>query len=176
MATAHYGFPGTGYGYWMWTVYMSNNSPILNYVPLPGFVYLYRSETFSGMFGVPFASAKWTPSKDWTLGISIFGLNVNSEVAFGSVDTWQLFTAFNWNRHSFILTERAKKNDRLTIEEKKIGLGLRTPLFDMLDSELQAGYVFDRSAYIGQGVSNKDRGLARMNSDSYVSVSLRAGF
>lgn len=174
--TAHYGFPGTGYGFWMWTVFLSNNSPLLNYVPLPGFVYFYKTGTFTGLFGLPFATMKWRPTIDWSLGLSVVGTNVSSEIAYGSLDTWQFFTGFNWSRQSFILTDRAPRGDRLTLEEKKYGFGIRTPLLDMLDAEVQASYVYDRSIYMGQGLSNRDRGSARVNSSPYVSASMKAEF
>ena len=62
------------------------------------------------------------------------------------------------------------------LKRKKVGLGYRTALFEMLDAEFQGGYIFDRQLYIGQGVSNKDRGRAGLNSDAYISASLKAEF
>ena len=59
--SSSYSFPGTVHSTWVLTLNLSNNGPFGNYVPIPGFIYFYRTPTFTGMFGFPFTSLQWTP-------------------------------------------------------------------------------------------------------------------
>lgn len=173
---ANYGFPGSGKGFWIVSVFFSNNGPLGNYVPIPGVSYLYKSDTFTGMFGFPITSMQWTPVFPWSFSLSVFGPLVRAEVGYGSIDRIQYFTGFYWTRQSYIPSERDKDKDRLTIEEKKAAIGFRTPILGPMIGELQAGRAFDRSAYIGDRLFNKDGGSVTIPSDWYLSTSIRVRF
>jgi hypothetical protein len=174
--SSHYGFSNTDHSSWALTLHLSNNGPLTNGVPIPGFIYFYRSSSFTGMFGFPFASLQWTPSFPWTYSISLFGLNLNSEVAFGSIEKIQYFSGFSWNRQSYMLHDRTNEKDRLTFEEKKLFLGMRTPLFNKLSSELQLGDSFGRKVYIGNKLLNKDGGEEKLGSGLYASWMMKMIF
>jgi|GEM_PF-1572507 len=173
---ANYGFPGSGKGFWIVSIYFSNNGPLGNYVPVPGVSYFYKTDTFTGMFGFPVTSMQWTPVFPWSFSLSVFGPLVRAEVGYGSIDRIQYFTGFYWTRQSYIPSERDNDKDRLTIEEKKAALGFRTPILGPLIGELQAGRAFDRSAYIGDRLFNKDGGSVSIEPDWYVSTSIKVKF
>ncbi len=82
---ANYGYPGEK-GYWSLFAFMSNNSPILNYIPLPGVAYFYKTPTFTGMFGFPVLSMQWTPVNPWAYSVSLFGTTFQAEASYGHRD------------------------------------------------------------------------------------------
>ncbi len=173
---ANYGFPGSGKGFWIVSVFFSNNGPLGNYIPIPGVSYFYKTDTFTGMFGFPITSIQWTPVFPWSFSLAVFGPIVQSEVGYGSIDRIQYFSGFYWTRQSYIPSERDKDKDRLTIEEKKAAVGFRTPVWEQMIGELQVGHAFDRSAYIGDGLFNKDGGSVSIPSDWYLSTSIKVKF
>ena len=173
---ANYAFPGSSKSTWAVTAFMTNNSFFAANVPIPGFMYIYRTETFTGLFGLPIASMQWTPSFPWSYTLSIFGPIINGEVAYGSVDEYQLFAGASWSRQVFMLSDREKTNDRLTLEEKKLQVGVRTPFFWKILSEISVGQAFDRSFYIGQGFSQKDDGQAHLKAGAFMSWNFRLAF
>lgn len=170
---SNYSFPSTEQSSWALTIYLSNNGPLANYVPIPGFIYFYRTSSFTGIFGFPFASIQWTPTPSWLYSFSLFGVNINSEIAYGSIDKIQYFSGFNWSRQSFMLHDRKESKDRLSFQEKKLFLGIRTPLFNRVSSELQLGRSFDREVYIGKRLLDKNDGNARINSSLYASLIMK---
>ncbi len=168
-----YGWPGSGKGYWLTVLYFSNNGPFGNYVPIPGVIYVHRTDTLMLMVGLPTMGLQWTPTPDWSLSASLFGPSVSTEAAYGDFDKLQVFTGFQWNRQNFVLSERVEDRDRLTIEEKRASGGFRFPIVSNLRAELQAGYGFDRSAYVGDGFLDKSRGQAELPDDWFASLALR---
>ncbi len=163
-------------GFWIFTVFVANNSPLGNYIPIPGAVYFYKTPTFTGLFGFPILSMQWTPVNPWSYGLSIFGPTVSSEVNYGSVDDIQYFANASWSQQSFILKDRINDKDRLTVEEKKIGVGVRTPVLGFIGAEFQIANSFDRRLYIGEGLFKKAGGSANFDSDWFASLGLRAAF
>lgn len=86
-------------------VMMSNNSPLGTYVPIPGFFYIYRTPTFTGLFGLPILSMQWTPVNPWSFSFSAFGPTIKSEVTYGTVDKTQFLPGLGWRRASRKTTE-----------------------------------------------------------------------
>jgi hypothetical protein len=174
--SAQYGFPGSENGFWMMYAFFSNNNTISNFVPIPGFSYLYRTESFTGLFGFPMMSLQWTPVFPWSFSTSIFGPTIQSEVGYGVIDRFQVFSGFYWTRQNYIPSERDDSKDRLTIEEKKMAIGFRIPLWDSMLAELQCGRAFDRSVSIGTSLFNKGGGSVSAPPDWYVSTKVRLKF
>lgn len=157
--------------HWIWTIFLSNNNPLLNYIPIPGFIYLYRQENFTGMFGLPFFSLQWTPARAWVLSTSVFLINVNAEIAYGFRDKTQGFVGFSSQQQSFLREEREKLRDRLFFAEKKLFLGFRSPVTRDISGEIQTGLSFDRT--LKEGRSFNDTELeADLGRSSYVSLNL----
>jgi hypothetical protein len=173
-ANAHYGYPGSGNGYWILTVFFANNSPLGNFVPIPGFFYMYRTEHFTGLFGLPIATMQWTPAFPWSFSMSLFGPTLMSEAAYGSIEQFQVFTGFQWTQQQYLLEARVREEDRLRLEEKKFLVGVRTPVFKKLNAEIQVGHGFDRSLYIGDGLFDKQGGAADLDANMYFQFILRA--
>ena len=151
---ATYSFPGENENHWIWTVFMSNNNPLANYVPIPGFIYLYKKENFTGMFGLPFLSMQWTPVKPVVLSMSYFITNLNTEAAYGFNDHMQLFTGFSIAQQTFLRKDREQLQQRLFFNEKKVFVGFRTPLSKSLNGDIQVGRAFDRRLQEGRRFNN----------------------
>lgn len=174
--SANYSLPGSNESYWVFMVMMSNNSPLGTFVPIPGFFYIYRTPTFTGLFGLPILSMQWTPMNPWSYSLSIFGPTIKAEAAYGAVDRAQFFAGLGWKQQRYILSERRTKNERLTVEEKNAEIGLRRLLIPGVFSELQAGYTFDRSMYAGEGLFNKDGGKRALEANWQLRWSFRFAF
>ena len=168
-----YGLPGEK-GYWLLMVYMANNSIFVDYLPLPGVAYLYRTPTFSGLFGLPFLNMQWTPKPDWSYSFSLFGPTLQTEAAYGHRDQEQYFAGYQFSIQSYIPSFRDEHpKDRLKLQEQKLLAGMRGPLFPQNFWELQAGRSFSRSVYVGQGFLNEDHGSANLPDQWFVQLSLK---
>lgn len=168
-----YGFPGDEGSHWVFTVYLSNNSPIINYVPIPGFIYFYRAKNLMGMIGIPFAAIVWTPAEKWTYSFSAFGPSVNTELVYGVKESFQPLVGFNWAQQSFMRARRIEDDHRLFFLEKKLFLGLRSPLSEKLSAELLGGYVFDRFIREGPRLDQDDGGETSLKNSWFASWNFR---
>ncbi|MFL5785825.1 MAG: hypothetical protein ACJ76H_14500 [Bacteriovoracaceae bacterium] len=135
---------------WMYTVFLSNNSPIGNYIPIPGFIYFMKKETFTGMFGLPFMSLQWTPSKKWLYSASIFLTNIKASATYLFSGRTQAGINFANIQQTFLREDRTNIRDRLFFNERRIYAHARQILALNLVAELQSGLSFDRSLSEGQ--------------------------
>lgn len=171
---ASYGFPSSEKGYWVTMVYMANNSIFLNYVPIPGAMYIYRTKNFSGMFGFPITSMQWTPEDSlWAYSLSMFGPTVQIESAYGLRDKIQYFTNYAFMNQSYIPSERDSDQDRLRLQEQKVAFGLRGPFIKNTLWELQTGYGFQRSFILGKGFFRKERSSVEIPDHWFVSWGIK---
>lgn len=135
---------------WIWTVFLSNNNPVANFIPIPGFIYLYKKEGFTGMFGLPFLSLQWTPRNPWVLSFSTFLTNVNAELIYGLSNQLQYSAGFSSSQQSFLRQERKDLKHRLFFNEKRVYTGIKSPLNNSLSLDGQLGLSFDRSLKEGE--------------------------
>lgn len=169
---ANYGYPGEK-GYWSLFGYMSNNSPILNYFPLPGVAYFYKSQNFTGVFGFPILSMQWTPVNPWAYSVSLFGPTFQMEASYGHRDDLQFFVNYGFSIQSYIPSEREQKKERLYFREQKLVAGVRTLIFKKTMLELQAGRVMDRSLYMGKSFLKRDTNFASLPDDWFMNLALK---
>jgi hypothetical protein len=168
-----YGFPGSGHGYWLAMLYFSNNGPLGNYIPIPGISYMLRKESFTGIFGFPFTTLQWSFKNHRSYSFSIFGPSVQSEFAQGDPGRAQFFGGYAWQRQNFILREREDSKHRLTITEQKFYVGARRIFASKLLGEFQAGHMFERKAYVGDGLFNHDGGRTYIPAEWFGLLSLK---
>ena len=172
----HYAFPGSGHNAWVLMAFLSNNNPLVNYLPIPGFAYLYHSATLTGLFGFPLISVQWSPLVPWTYSLSIFGPLVDAEAAYGQRDHFQWFVHYRLSRESYLPSFREKERDRLTLEAQKIGAGFRFPLARTLSSEFQAGRAFGRALFVGEALHDRDEGTADLAATWFIAWGFKYGF
>ena len=173
---AQYAYPDSGGHAWIWTVFISNNSPFGNYVPLVGLLYFHKTEKFTGIFGFPILSLQWTPTPRTAYSASLFGTSATLESAFGEIREGQYFSQLAWANQNFILSDRLEEKDRLTIEEKKLSIGARSFFFNFVKAEVQLGYAFDRLYYVGTSVRNMRGGSQSVADTWFATTTLKAAF
>lgn len=174
--SANYSYPGSKEGHWVLMVLFSNNSPLGDGVPIPGFFYIHKTENFTGVFGLPVLSLQWTPVDSLSFSLSALGPLIKSEVSYGTIDETQIFSGVSWNQQRYLLSSRENERDRLTLEDKKIEAGFRKPVGSKMLGEFKMGYSFDRSMYLGEGLFNRENGEASLKSSSFFTWSLRYMF
>jgi hypothetical protein len=172
---ASYSKPGKGDNHWIYTVFLSNNNPLANYVPIPGFIYLYKKQNFTGMFGLPFLSMQWTPVKPVVLSMSYFITNLNTEAAYGFNDHVQLFSGFSISQQMFLRKDRTELQQRLFYNEKRVFIGLRSPLSKILSGDVQFGNSFDRKLEEGRRFNNTKL-KSNFGSSTFVSANINLLF
>lgn len=171
-----YSYPGSETSHWILTLFISNNNPIANYLPIPGFIYFTRSEKVIAMIGLPFCAVYWMPQDPWTLSASLLGPTVNMEAALGPRQRLQAFTSFAYTQQSFLRADRANEKDRIYFAEKILAVGTRSPFSMKASGELRVGYAFDRSAYESTSLFRREGGEAVLDDGPTVSWNLRYAF
>ena len=168
-----YTWPSSERSRWTLSLMYSNNNPIANGIPIPGFIYTFQSKTFLGMFGLPFTAMVWMPEKDWMLSFSFFGPTINSEIAYGDPRGVQIFTGWSWAQQSFLRESRPDPKDRMYFVEMHSPIGVRFPVAKNLKSELSVGYSFDRAVYEGTHFTQADDGRVNLGASWYGAWNLR---
>lgn len=161
---------------WVLLVMMSNNSPLGTMIPFPGFIYIYRTPTFTGMFGIPVISVQWTPVNPWSFSFSALGPQLKSEITYGAIDETQFFAGLAWKQQRFSLSTRTEEDERVIVEEKNAEIGARRSLFQKVSSEVGAGYSFNRYIYQGEDLFDRSGGSIDLEPTWYLRLSLRMAF
>lgn len=162
-----YSYPGSNQGIWVLSAFISNNSPILNYVPIPGFFYLKKTDTVTYIVGIPLASVVWTPTEDLRVSASAFGPSLNLEIGQSEQKSWPLFAGFSWTPQTFLRANREDRQDRLFYDEKRLFLGVRKSILGQLSTEFQIGQAYDRRMTEGERFSDFEGGQARFRSSPF---------
>jgi len=158
---------------WIFTVFMSNNNEIANYVPIPGFVYMYNTPTFTGLFGLPFAAVQWRPSTEWTWSGSILGPAISVEGAYGKIHHTQGFVGYSWSQQSYLPKDRPDQRDRLYYNEMRAFGGVRAFVSNSVSLEVQSGYAFNRSFNEGPNTFSKDVGSTTLANSPFAQLNLK---
>lgn len=151
-----YAKPGKSDSYWVYSFFLSNNNPVLNYVPIPGIIYFTRKENFTGMFGFPIMSMQWTPLKKTSVSVSYFITNFRTTIAYSVADKHQASVGFAINKQTYLREGRKDNTDRLFFNDKRIYAGWRSVLSENLIAELQFGQSFDRAVHEGKRFNEWD--------------------
>ncbi len=159
---------------WILALFYSNNNPIINYAPIPGFIYFYQTPTLIGLFGFPFSSVIWRPIDLWMFTLSVFGPTVNTEIAYGNPNKIQIFTGYSFLQQLYMRFDRPNSKDRLYYAEMHIPVGVRFPLVEGIKSEFSIGYSFNRSVYEGTSFTGKQNGNANLGASWFAAWNLSA--
>lgn len=169
--TGFYGRPAEGKNFWLYSVFVSNNNPIANFLPIPGVTYVYRTDTFTGMFGLPFNILQWTPVPEWSFSFSFFITNMTAEITYGLRENTQWSIGYSRSQQTFLRHEREKLRDRLFFTENRLYAGMKTPASEDISYELQSGLAFDRQLREGTSFSDTDL-LLNLHRSWYVSAGI----
>lgn len=173
--TAFYSYPSDDTSRWLLLVDYSNNRPILNNIPLPGFAYFYYpSKEFRGVFGIPFMALNWNYTEKWgfeffTVIPWIFKTAINYKInEFATV-----YTGFNFSQETYFLFGRENNKDRLFYDEKKVFIGAKSPLSKNISAELEAGHAFDRAFFIDEEYTTNPDHPVDIGNAYYGKITLR---
>ncbi len=151
-----YGKPASGKNYWLYSVFISNNNPIANYLPLPGILYFTKKDNFSGMFGFPFNTIQWTPVSQWSFSLSYLIANITAEVAYQLKNEMQVSLGFGTSQQMFLLHDRKSEDKRLFFTENRLYLGMKSPIMKYLMIDAETGLNFYRRMREGRRFNNTD--------------------
>lgn len=146
-----YRWPGEGRHSWFLLVNWSNNRTFLNYVPIPGVGYSYRSEDkrFTYVLGFPVNMVYWEIAKGFYGRASFTGISqANAEIGKELFFPLRLYGAFDWGQRVWLPAGRADLSDRLFFDQAKASVGLRSPLSPYLFADLSVGYEFARRLFL----------------------------
>lgn len=176
--TGSYGFPGGQDSNWVLLLNYSNNRPILNNIPLPGFAYIYHpSKEFTATLGVPFAMVAWRPAPRWLItAFTVVPWVLKTEVGYFVAGPVRAFSAFDFSQELYLLKSRPERADRLYYDGKRVSVGVKSPLSTQVSAELAAGYAFDRSFFQGKTYSDRNQNPTRLSGTWFFSTGLRASF
>ncbi|WP_374079846.1 hypothetical protein [Bdellovibrio bacteriovorus] len=173
--TAFYSYPSDETSRWLLLLDYSNNRPILNEIPLPGFAYFYApSKTFRGVFGVPFVSLNWDYAEKW--GMEVFTLVpwiFKASVNYKLNEYARIYTGVDFSQVTYYLYGRQNRNDRLFYDEKKVFLGVKSPLSKSVFAELEMGHAFDRAFFVDENYTTNPDNPVEIGNAFYGKVSLR---
>jgi hypothetical protein len=163
---------------WVLIVNYSNNRPILNNVPLPGFAYSYTpSKEFRGIFGFPFVFTRWEFQPAWSWTFIILGFSVvKTEVAYSVWGPLQIFSYYDFSQQPFLLRDRTDRKQRLFYNEQRLVFGVRAPLGRSVLAELTAGQAFGRSFFRAESYEHRNEDLRSLDSANLLQLTLNARF
>lgn len=173
-ATAFYSYPSDETGRWLLLVDYSNNRPILNEIPLPGFAYFYTpSKNFRGVFGAPFVSINWGFADNWSLdAFTLVPWVLKSSVSYKITEFAKVYGGFDFSQVTYYLHGRTNREDRLFYDEKKIFLGIKSPLSRSIMAEFEAGHAFDRRFFISKNFQRNPDNPTEISNAPYAKLSL----
>lgn len=177
-STFAYNKPAEGNDRWIFLVNYSNNRPILNNIPLPGFAYVYKPDpTFFATFGIPFANIFWMPSPKWN--ITFFTLVpwiYKAEVGYFVAGPVRIFTSVDFSQQLFLNKDRLDTQDRLFYDSKKFSVGVRSPFAAWIGGFIAGGTVFQRSFFEGKSYSDISKNRVLIGDSAFLEAGLSANF
>jgi hypothetical protein len=149
-ASINYQIPSGQRNSWIFLLNYSNNRPLLNNIPIPGFAYLIDDPAhhLTAAVGFPFLMARWQPAENWTLAGQIFGaasylFRVERRIARRAA----LYAQIQRTPLQWLPAARPSADDRLIFDSKEASMGLRAPIGRGLVFDASAGRAFDRSFF-----------------------------
>lgn len=147
--TALYSMPSDATSSWIFLINYSNNRPILNNIPLPGFAWFFNpSKEFRLVLGAPFAMTHWQFADQW--GLNFFALvpwTIKGSIYYKIAPFAQAYTGLDFSQETYYLHGREKKEERLFYDEKKLFVGIKSPLSKTIFADFETGHAFDRSFF-----------------------------
>lgn len=173
--TGLYSVPNDETSSWLWLVNYSNNRPILNNIPLPGFAYFYYpSKDFRMVLGAPFASVNWQFSEKW--GVDAFTLVpwvIRSSLNYSFGPFSKAYLGLDFSQITYYAADRTERKDRLFFDEKKLFVGIKSPLSKEIFADFQIGHAFDRAFFQAENYEIDPENPTTLGNAYYAKLSLR---
>lgn len=145
---------------WMYYVNVSNDRTFLPNVPLPGFAYIWRTDSFQAVLGLPFLSFDYHPGEKWKMELSYSPLtDVHATFWYMPAERWKLYAAFDWDSSTYRRADRDEDDDRVFFSEQRISAGAKFDLNDRVVLDLSGGYAFKREVFERENYRDSDDGF-----------------
>jgi hypothetical protein len=166
--------PSSETGTWMFLVNYSNNRPILNNIPIPGVAYIYTpSKSFRGTLGFPFAMVKWDFADRWTWNFfTIIPWVIKTSVDYSLTGPVKIYTGMDFSQSTYFIYGRENLKERMFYDEKKVFVGIKSPLSKDLLAELDAGYAFDRRYFSAETYERSPDDAINLGTSPYLRFSI----
>lgn len=163
---------------WLFLVNYSNNRPILNNIPLPGFAYTYiPSKSFRGTFGVPFAMIYWEFVDRWSMNFfTLIPWVIKTSVDYSIKGPMKASLGLDFSQSTYYIYGRENRQERLFYDEKRMYVGFKSPLTRQMMAEIEAGYSFDRKFFSAENYEVRPKEALHLGSSPYLKLSLQAAF
>lgn len=177
-ATAMYMTPRDETSSWMFVVNYSNNRPFLNNIPIPGFAYFYfPDKDFRAVYGLPFASIYYKFHEKWSTDLfTLLPWIYRGSFNYHLNGFARIYTGFHTGPETWYLHDRTNRRERLFYDEKRLFIGLKSPIARFLMGEIEGGRSFDRRFFNDENFSLSPEQSASVGSAYYLRLSLRAFF
>lgn len=173
--TALYSYPSDEKSSWLLLANYSNNRPILNNIPLPGFAWFYfPSKEFRLVLGAPFASLNWQFADKW--GMNFFTLVpwiIKGSVYYKVNEYAQAYTGLDFSQVTYLPYGRKNRADRLFYDEKKFFVGFKSPLSKTTFADFELGHSFDRQFFQAENYELNPKNKVDIGNAYYAKLSLR---
>lgn len=173
--TAFYSYPSDEKSSWLLLANYSNNRPILNNIPLPGFAWFYYpSKELRLVLGAPFASINWQFADQW--GMTFFTLVpwiVKGSVYYKINAFAQAYTGMDFNQVTYLVYGRENRDDRLFYDEKKIFIGVKSPISKTVFADFEVGHAFDRRFFQAENYEINPGNQVDIGNAYYAKLALR---
>lgn len=176
--TAMYMKPAEGNNMWLFLVNYSNNRPILNNIPLPGFAYFYNpSRELRAVFGAPFAMVNWQFIDKWSMNFfTLVPWVIKGSINYSIAGPMQAYFGLDFSQKTYLMYERTVKEDRLFYDEKKFFIGLKSPITKEVAVEIEAGHAFDRAFFVAENYERDPSNPLEVGNAFYLRTVLTARF
>ena len=165
---------------WIFSVFLSSNSQVLPFIPIPGIAYFYApSRSFQALIGFPFAHLNWNPTEDWSVFVSYALLTkFRTRVSYRLARQVRLYTAFDFDNQNYYLANRPNPDDRFFSYYDRLSSGVMVFLGRGAFFDLSGGYVFNRRYFETPGGFQNHAAFDRVNvaPGAFVAASLQFRF
>jgi hypothetical protein len=160
---------------WIYSVFISSNSQILPFIPIPSVAYFYAPRReFQALIGFPFADVNWAPTPDWSLFVSYALLtNFRARLNYRLDRMVRLFAAVDLVNQNYYLADRPDPNDRFMSYCNRVYGGVQLILGRRAFFDLSAGYAFDRRYFESTGGLKVASDLVTVGPGAFVAGTLQ---
>lgn len=173
--TAFYSYPAKENNRWLLLVDYSNNRPILNNIPLPGFAYFYQpSKEFRAVFGIPFATINWQYSDKWIVEFfTIVPWILKTSLNYKITEAARIYTGIDFSQVTYYLQGRTNDDERLFYDQKTLFVGVKSPLSANITADLEVGHSFDRSLFAAENYTTSPDNPVDIGNAYYAKLGFR---
>lgn len=163
---------------WLWFIHYQSDRDHAARFPLPGFGYLYRpSDKFMSLVGYPYSTFFWQASdRVHVTGDYVASRKVSAEIGRKLSTEVTLIAGARWNNEAYYRASSHRKNDRLTLDEKRVTGGFRYKLGDDVHADFYGGLGFDRFWYEGETYADRRFNRVRIDDGLVCGINFTARF